>query len=251
MGPWYNFYFPKADIDDMIYDADIIGIDKLCIAPHASISCNYRLGNRMVAKAAEKYPERVYALLTLNANKPEEIQEEFDEFYSSRHFIGVKLHPALHGYSIVEENCLAIFEKVRIYGGYILCHTWDRCEGCSLELCETVIKEYPEIPFIIGHSGGLKKGIEKAVKLANTYENAYIDTSGFEFSNTWIEEIVCLTDNTKILFGSDYPFHDLRGGISRILFANIDDDAKKRILSENFYAMVSKLPKNLTNKLKP
>lgn len=243
MGPWYNYYFPRAEIGDMIYDSDILGIDKLCIAPHASISCNYRLGNMLVAKAAEEYPEKVFALLTLNANKPDEIQGEFDKFYSSRYFVGVKLHPALHGYSITDKNCRIVFEKVREYGGYILCHTWDRTEGCNLELCETVIKEYPEIPFVMGHAGGLGSGVEKAIRLANTYENAYLDTSGFEFSNIWIEEIVRLTDNTKILFGSDYPFHDLRGGISRILFADIDDYIKKRILSENYYDMTAKLPK--------
>lgn len=243
MGPWYNYYFPRAEIEEMLYDADTVGIDKLCIAPHASISCDYRLGNRLAAEAAGKYPERVFALLVINANKPEEIQQEFDTYFSGGNFIGVKLHPAFHGYNVAGDNCLIIYDRVREYGGYILSHTWDGSDTCSIELCEAVIRAYPEIPFVLGHSGGSKHGISKAVKLVNTFENAYMDTSGFEFSNTWIEEIVNKADNTKILFGSDCPFHDIRGGVSRILLSDIEDDAKQRILGRNFSNMLARLPK--------
>lgn len=240
MGPWYNFYFPKAEIEEMLHDADIVGIEKLCVAPHASISCDYKLGNRQVAEAILKYPERVYGLLTLNANKPYEIQQEFDTYYSKRNFIGVKLHPSGHEYNMTNENCLVVYEKVRMYGGFVLSHTWERDSNCSIELCETVIKAYPDIPFIIGHSGGFRNGIMKSIKLVNVYENAYMDTSGFEYSNTWIEEIVEKADITKIIFGSDCPFHDIRGGVSRILLADIDDDAKRMILGENFLKMLEK-----------
>lgn len=244
MGPWYNFYFPAAGIDEMLHDADIIGIEKLCIAPHAAISCDYRLGNRQASEAADKYPDRVYAMLVLNPNKPEEIRQEFDKYYANGHFAGVKLHPGLHGYNVAGESCMAVYERVRRQGGYVLSHTWEPSGTCSIELCEAVVRTYPGIPFVLGHAGGVRKGVEKSIKLVNTYENAYMDTSGFEFSDTWIEEIVKKADASKILFGSDCPFHDIRGGVSRILLADIDDEVKRLILGANYYNMLSKLPRS-------
>lgn len=243
MGPWYSFYFPTADIHSMIEDAERVGVNTICIFPHASISCDYKLGNHEAAEAISAYPAQVLGLITLNANKPDEISEEFNRYYSMPSFIGVKLHPSIHNYSLNSENAIQIYEKVRKHGGYITIHTWESDSRCNIEICESVIKEYSDIAFILAHAGGLRSGVEKSIDLINRYANAYIDTSGFEFSNIWIEEIVKKADITKIMFGSDYPFHDIRGGISRILFADMDDNVKTNILGENFRRMMKKYPK--------
>jgi uncharacterized protein len=246
MGNYYMFYFPKADIDEMIHDADILGVEKFCIAPHAAISCDYKLGNKQLLDAINKYPDRVNGLLTLNANFPEEIDTQFDTYYSIKQFKGVKLHGDFHSFPINGEGCRKVFEKIRTYGGYVLAHTWEGSGKNSIPMCEEVIKNYPDIAFILGHSGGLADGIKKSINVANMYENAFLDTSGFEFSNTWIEEIAATADITKILFGSDFPFHDLRSGASRILFADMDDDVKMRILSGNYQEMLRRYPKKIT-----
>jgi predicted TIM-barrel fold metal-dependent hydrolase len=245
MGTLYNFYFPKADIEEMIQDADILGVEKMCIAPHAAISCDYRFGNRQLLEAINKYPDRVNGLLTCNPNFPEDIDEQFNSYYQVRQFTGVKIHNDLHSYPVNGENCLKIFEKVRLYGGYVLAHTWESSQNDSINMCEEVIRNYPDMAFILGHAGGLADGISKSIKVVNTYENAYLDTSGFEFSNTWIEEIAAKADVTKILFSSDCPFHDLRGGISRVLFADLDDDVKMRMLSGNYRELLLKYPKKV------
>lgn len=243
MGDHYSFYFPKADIGQMLQDADALGVEKICIAPHAAISCDYRLGNAMMKEAVCKYPERVLGLLVLNPNKLEEMDAEFDNYYQAAGIIGIKLHPGLHRYNINSGACFRVYEKVFEHGGYIMTHTWETSPYCRIGMCEDIIKAFPGIPFVLGHAGGVSDGVEKSIKLANTYENAYFDTSGFEYSDTWLEEIVEKTDAAKILFGSDYPFHDIRGGISRILLADIDDGIKAAILSENFNAMLIKYPK--------
>lgn len=243
MGTYFNYYFPKADIEEMIQDADIFGVEKLCIAPHAAISCDYKSGNKQLLDAIHQFPDRIYGLLTLNPNFPDEIDEQFEMYYPVRQFKGLKLQNGLHGYPVDGENCLLIFEKMKLFGGYVLLHTWDGSNMNSIEMCEEIIRDHPETAFILGHAGGLPDGVRKSVKVVNTYENAYLDTSGFEYSNTWIEEIASNADVTKILFGSDCPFHDLRGGISRILLADLDDDIKIKVLSENHRELLSKYPK--------
>lgn len=243
MGTYNSFYFPGADIDEMIRDADILGVERVCIAPHSAVASDYKLGNRQLLDAVGKYPDRVYGMLTLNPNFPEEFDEQFKRYYQVEQFKGIKLHNDLHRYPITGDNCLKIFERLKLSGGYVLAHTWEGSPMDSIPMCEEVIKSYPDIAFILGHSGGLSDSVAKAVKVVNTYENAYLDTCGFEFSDTWIEEIAGKADNTKIIYGSDYPYHDLRGGISRILLADLEDDVKIRILSGNFSDLITRYPR--------
>jgi uncharacterized protein len=243
MGPWYNFYFPGGDIDNMLEDADISGVEKLYIAPHASISCDFKLGNAKACEAAKKHPGRVFAMLTINGSRPEETAGEFDKYYNNPAFMGIKVHPSLHKYKVSDENYYAAYAIIRRRGGYILTHSWEGCAYSSVELCEEAIKAFPGVPFILAHAGGLAAGVDKSIRLVNKYENAYIDTSGFEFSDTWIEEIMDRVDRLKIFFGSDMPFHDQRGGLSRILLADIDDSDKENILGNNFRKMLLFNPK--------
>jgi uncharacterized protein len=245
MGPWYNYYFSEAGIDSMLQDADKIGVKKLFIAPHAAISCDYRLGNAQAAETAEKHPHRVYGLLVLNPNKPEEIQGEFDTYYFRRNFTGVKLHPTLHRFGLADPGCSRVFDRLREYGGYALCHTWEGNPFCGTAVCESIIRAYPEVAFVLAHSAGTHTGVLNTMRLVNEYENAYMDTSGFEYSDTWIEDIMAVANPSKVLFGSDCPYHDLRGGISRILFSDLDDLVKIRILGENLEAMLKKFPKRV------
>lgn len=245
MGPWYNYYFPNAEIEDMLHDADIVGVEKMCVAPHAAISCDYKLGNRQVYDAVCKFPQRVYGFLTLNPNFPEEYESQFDQYYTVKQFLGVKIHPSLHQYPVDGENFFMLYEKVKNLGGYILTHSWEQGPFCGTDACEKMIRAYPDVPFVLAHAAGTRVGVSKAVKLVNNYENAYIDTSGFEYSDTWIEELMSKADETKVFFGSDCPFHDLRGGLSRILFSGLTDHTKEEILSGNFNRMLLKYPKKM------
>jgi len=76
--------------------------------------------------------------------------------------------------------------------------------------------------------------------LVNRYDNAFMDTSGFEFSEVSIETIMKKVDNDKVFFGSDIPYLDLKNGISRILFADLSDEVKKKILSGNYLRFLEK-----------
>jgi predicted TIM-barrel fold metal-dependent hydrolase len=243
MGPWFNYYFPKADVEEMMADADLTGVERICVAPHASISLDYRLGNRIMADAAAKYPDRVLGYVAFDPNRPEEIDEEFEKYYPISQVVGVKIHPSAHAYNINGENYLKVFDRMNELGGICLTHTWEDGGTCCMERCEDVIRQYPGTAFILGHSGGLNRGIHRAVALANRYENAYLDTSGFEFSNVWIEDIMKKVSSAKVIFGSDYPFHDLRGGLSRILLADMDDDTKLDVLGRSFSRLLEKYPK--------
>jgi len=238
-----EFYFPGGYIEEMIADANLPGIESLCIAPHISLSYDHRDGNRQSVDAVNKFPDRVFAMVMVNPNQPEDITSEIEKYYKIPQFIGVKLHPGSHSYPLSGDKYGAVFECVTRLGGFILTHTWETDGNCNAAECEKVLQRHPGVPLIMAHTLGVPKGIPKALRLANEYENCYIDTSGFEFSNASIEHIMKNVDNSKVFYGSDMPYHDVRSGLSRILLSNLTDEVKIKILSKNYRDMLKKYPK--------
>jgi predicted TIM-barrel fold metal-dependent hydrolase len=245
LGPTSSYYNPAAEIEQMIEDADRLGVGRLCIAPHVALSCDHMLGNLQTYDAIRKFPDRILGYLCLNPYKLNEIDCEFDRYYALPQFIGVKIHPSSHQYPINGPRYEPIFEKVDRFGGILLTHTWESGGLCAAAQCEDVIRRYPNINFILAHSLGLREGVFKAIELVNKYENAYMDSSGFEFSDITIETIMKMVDHDKVFYGSDMPFHDMRGGISRILFADLNDAVKEKLLSRNFRKLIEKSPKRV------
>jgi hypothetical protein len=249
MNQTYGYYFPHAGIEEMMEEAESIGIQNICLFPHEGISYDETTGNENMKKAVEKYPGRVYGLITINPNKPDNIDKEFEKYYAMDNVLGIKLHPSAHNYMVTGKNYKAAFDRVRKMGGIIITHSWQTDPTCSVEMCIEVIREYPDIPFVIAHSGGTREGVIKAAEAVNNYENAYLDTCGVFGSLTSFEEITDMTERSKILYASDFPYHDVRGELCRVLLADINDDIKLDILGNNFRKMVSKSEKRMVDTL--
>ena len=235
----YEYYNPEAKIDDMVEEADRIGISYFCISPIEGIFSSPDLGNRHMKEAIMKYPDRVKGYMVINPNFPELYDSMFDTYYNLGGVLGIKIHPTAHNYNLCDENYIKAFDRVNDLGGIVLSHSWQSAPSCSVDLCEQVIKAYPKIPFIIGHSGGTTEGILKSISVVNKYENAYMDTCGTFLSCIRIEEMAAKADSGKILFSSDSPYHDPRVELCNILLADIEDDLKINMLGGNFRKMLN------------
>ena len=65
------------------------------------------------------------------------------------------------------------------------------------------------------------------------YPNVYLDISGDVFCYRLLETLLETLPAEKILFGSDYPWLDIRANLTRVLLADIDMQAKEAILGRN------------------
>lgn len=244
MGNFACFQFSEAGIDPMIEDAKRMGVAKICVVAQAGTSNAYQGGNMDTLQAAERYPEHVLGYVALNPHKPEEAEREIKAYYPYRQFVGVKIHP---GAMQAKANCggyRRIFELVRQYGGYVLVHTWEACPYSNIDLCEDIIKDFPDVNFVLGHSGGTVDGVKKAIHLANRFSHVYLDCCGFDVTEHALPEMVeQMRDPERLLYGSDYPFHDLRYGLTRVLFSDLDDDMKQKILSANAQTLLDRSQK--------
>ncbi|MBD3182752.1 amidohydrolase family protein [Candidatus Poribacteria bacterium] len=232
MGPYYNFHIPQNDAASIIQVMDNIGVKTACTSPHVGITPDHRIGNDMALKAMQDYPGRFFGYITLNPNYPDEIPEEIERCYKAG-MRGFKIHPSLHSYPASGENLRPMWEFASEKKLPVLSHTWGGDGTCSPTILGKLAGQYPEVPVILGHSGGTPGGYDESIDAARKYDNVFLETCCSSVMYGTIERFVREIGPDRILFGSDMPFVNANAQIGKILYAKISDDDKKKILGLN------------------
>ena len=158
---------------------------------------------------------------------------------------GVKLHPRWNYWS-VEEYGDQVFSFLNERGTLTLTHTGN--PGNEPERFIPFTNKYPHVKLILAHIGHdetddtLDRQI-KAVRMS-TQANVWSDTSSSKsVSGRLIEFAVDQIGAERVLFGSDTPLYFAPAQKARIAYAQISDEAKRRILYTNA-AELLELPQN-------
>jgi predicted TIM-barrel fold metal-dependent hydrolase len=237
MGPYFNFHIPDNDAGSMVEVMDRLGVKMACTSPHVGITPDFRMGNDMAAKAMRDYPGRFFGYITLNGSYPEEIPGEIERCYSMG-MRGFKLHPSLHGYPADGENLKPMWEFANERVLPVLSHTWAGDRTCSPSILGKLAEQYPNVPVILGHSGGTLAGYDESIEVAKKRENVFLETCCSSVLYGTIERFVREVSADKILFGSDMPFVNANAQIGKILYARISDEDKRKILGLNMARII-------------
>ncbi len=218
-----------TDADAMIRAMDRVGVEKVCISSFLSIGPDCRAGNDVVAEAVRKHPKRFIGYGVINPNRSQEIDAELRRCFEHLGMQAIKLHPATHQSPIDGSAFKAVFEFAASKGLPILSHEWG-----SPEFLNRLSSEHPKISFIIAHMGFWNgRGDFAYADVVTGHDNVYVDLA---YSNVFyqaLERLVAMIGATKILFGSDFPLHDLSYQLGRVVFARLSSEEKQMILGLN------------------
>lgn len=241
LGKWVQFHIPQdGTVEQMVNSMDSLGIDKCAISAFASIGPDYVYGNNMLLDAIRKFPDRVLGYVTLNPNYPEDIIAEYERCNVNDNIIGIKLHQNQHGRPLDYKGYDPVFKYANDRSMLILIHIWGIAQVCIIE---KLAQEYPNITFIMGHTGADATAMTKAIDVINKYSNVYGDTALSMAFQGNIEWLAAEANNDRILFGSDMPFYSPIHTVARIALAEISDDAKKAIFGGNFTRILNRTKK--------
>jgi len=217
------------DAESTLRAMDAAGVEKLCISSFLGIGPDCKLGNDMVAKAVEVYPDRFVGYATVNPNRPDEIEPELDRCFEKLGMKAIKLHPAFHRYPIEGSSYRTALEYAAKRRIPILSHDWGRAE-----FLEKLSTEFPGVKFIIAHTGFWDGRTQ--ITYAGVLQrrpNVFMDLVYSNIFYDALERMVTEVGAEKILWGSDFPLHDLPFQLGRVLFAKVDDECKRKILGGN------------------
>lgn len=158
-------------------------------------------------------------------------------------FVGIKIHPSFARVAADDPRYLPVWELAREHRLPIVSHTWSVSSYNPVQALSTpgrfeaMVQRFPEVRFVMGHSGGRGEGRLEALRMAGQYPNAYMDISGDMMDRHFLEQMVGAGVASKILFGSDYPWLDQRAHLACVLLAAIPVEAKADILQRNAQAV--------------
>jgi uncharacterized protein len=227
-----NILYPDASA--MVRAMDIVDVEKLCISSFLSIGPDCRAGNDMVAGAVKRYPDRFIGYAVVNPNRPEEIEVELQRCFGQLAMRAIKLHPAFHKYPIDGPAYRLAFDYAGRHGIAILSHEWG-----TPQFLEALAGEYPKVNFIIAHTGFWDgRGPFHFRGVLERRKNVFVDLVYSKIYYCALENMVEYVGAEKILWGSDFPLHDLPYQLGRMLFSRLNDSDKQKILGENMLGIL-------------
>ena len=176
------------------------GIDKAVLFTLDGFFSDYKYHNQQVYEACQAYPDVLIPFCTIDP-KDEGAVDELIKCHELG-MKGIKFHPWLQAFPIVDDMVIPIVEQAAKFGMPVLSHDGTPPYCTSLQVAY-LAQRVPEATIVLGHAG-LKDFAREALCAAKKYENIYLGFCGaiFQLMEAAVREIGA----ERCLFGSDSPF---------------------------------------------
>lgn len=224
-----NTTVPDTSLETLVARMDRMGIDMLACSATMAIFNAARRGNDIVIDAVRRYPSRFFGYTAADVGYPDTVLPELERCLAAG-LRGVKIysHSIHRGFEYADAVYKPAMEFAEAHALPLLAHTFSVKELTDLE---PYFDRYPRVRFVMAHTGSC--GIEQYVRLAQTYENVYIETCLSISPRGLFENLVAAGVTDKVLWGTDQYFMDSSQQLGRIVFAQIPEDAKRKIIGAN------------------
>lgn len=238
MGRHYAIYHARCEAEDMVKHARRPGVKKICFSHNdALFAVN---GNKTAFEACKKYPDMLRMYVGINPNYPEQIEKDLAAFDSWKPYaVGLKILASYHGVKVTDDAFKPALEFASERELPVLFHTWGGCKFTGSEAMLEVIRRYPKIKFLLGHSiFGDWDGAERCCKEGNG--NVYLELTAIPGERGIIEDLVRRVGSEHILYGTDLPWFDEYQAAGGVLAADISEDDIRNILYRNADRLLGK-----------
>jgi len=234
LGPYFNMHIPADSAEDMIRMMDSCGIDRVIVSPTPGIISDIEYGNDIMLASIKKHRGRIYGACMVNGHYPELSVDELNRCFETEADVKiVKLHPILAECKMDDQRMKGIYEFTADRKLFMIVHTWlDSDPYGNVDLFARVAKDYPDINWLMGHSGG-PYGTFRAVEIAKELPNVFLDLTMSMCPARQIEFFIEEVGADRIIFGTDNPFIDPRPQIGRLCLADITQEDRIKIMGGN------------------
>lgn len=226
-----------GDEDSIIRKMDRMGVDCILTTPWEGITTNGIAANETSRNAALKYPGRIIPYAACNPNYEEDLDAVIDIYHKKYGFIGIKPYPPLHNYDLLGEKYSSWFEYGDKNKLFMLVHS----EGQkTAEKIEILAKKYPDLIFIMAHTGISHEYVRINSDLAKKNANVYLEITYTAVTNNAIEHMVKQVGPDRVLYGSDLPMRDPAPQLAWVAYARISVEDKIKILGKNMKKIIDR-----------
>lgn len=202
----------SAGEKDLLFQLDEAGVDKAVLVSLPGLS-----PNEFVLEVCRRHPGRLLPVGSFNpmAYSAGGIADGAKKKLMDRGFIGVKLHPRMGRFDLLDPQVGHFLDEVagwanppRIWICTFLHYKGGKLAKSPVETLHEIVGRYPGITFILAHAGG-----PDILRMANAIRdcpNAFLDLSWTltKYRGSSVETDIRYLVNTfeaRMLFGSDFP----------------------------------------------
>jgi hypothetical protein len=223
----------------MLHEMDRHRVSTLVLSPHKALvipDCNLET----VPILAES-EGRFLGYWVVHPHGVGRFEREIKLFENHRRdgFVGFKFHSSLHDYPLDGPLCEPWWAYANEHRLLVLAHTWGGDGRCGLANCRKVAERYPEVRFILGHSG--YQDYEHFALLARDHANVYLDTCAVGCLNGAIEGMARIAGASKVVFGTDLPWFDPAYLMGAVKYSRISESDRLEILGGNAARLLAPL----------
>ena len=231
MGPHYSIYLKRCEAADMTAHLRRIGVKRLVFSHHAALFGTMR--NAEVCKICREYPDLLRMYVAINPHYPERIREDLADFDRwAPYAVGLKLLPEYHQIPVTDAKYEYALKFADERGLPVLVHTWGGSPYDGGELALEMVRRYPRVKFLLGHSiYGEWEMAARCVK--ESAGNVYLELTAIPGDRGNVEKLVSLVGSEKLLFGTDLPWFDEYQAVGGVVSAAIGEDDIRNILYRN------------------
>lgn len=226
----------KSDAAGLIERNSRIGVDITCASPWNGIAGRYESGNESTRQAIEEFPDSFVGYATFDPRFVKDWPAELKRCYEEFGMKGIKPYFPRNGVPYNDSLYDAWFGYGNKHHLFALMHMSDN----FVREMEELAPKYPEISFILAHSGWTWKVAREHSALAKKFKNVFCEITFTAVTNGIIEFLIREIGSEKVLYGSDTVMRDPIPQFGWVVYADISEDEKRNILGRNMRKIVDR-----------
>lgn len=231
----FSFGIPDLSMPALVRTMDRLGVARVLVSHMRCMSADAAWGNDEVLKAMREFPGRILGYASAwpfsAGSVRDEIARRLDQGFS-----GVKLHN-VSGFPYVDPAYAPAFELADRRRLPVLLHTWGQAE--DFRQVRELAKAYPDAALILAHAGAADEAGYAAV--ARDCANVHLDPTLSVSPRGLVRRFVDAVGPARIVWGSDVYFMNQAQQIGKVLGADIPEEAKRMILSDNARRILARI----------
>jgi len=236
LGPSAGYVLENQDEDDQILAGkkamDSLGMNLMVISGLHALLGDPVFGNDFLAKKLRGHSSHFAAYVAFNPFYADELVGKFDSYFKNPLFLGFKTLCSYWNVPITDKRFEPMWRYANRHCLPMLMHSW-AANLDSPVMIDNLAKRYPNVSFLVGHSGGTCEGREEAEQMGKKHPNVYLEWCG-SFCNTrsWLDTLDKVGPR-KVVFGTDAMCHGIDWELGRLLSLDVPDRVIRPILGEN------------------
>ena len=227
-------FMNDADIASVVERNKRLGVDITCASPWTGIWTDYELGNAGSIAGLKEFPEAFVAYAVLDPHYVTDWDAALKHCYEDHRMMGMKPYHPRQGIPYNDPRYRPWWE----YGNR--CHLFAKMHPSDNFVSEMhdLARRYPNVNFLLAHSGWTWKHCREHVDLARAYPNCFCEITFTSVLNGTIEWMVNQVGSYKVVYGSDCPMRDPFPQFGWVAYADISEEAKRDILGRNMKRII-------------